>query len=259
MDSASRSSAWALAPTRDSRNWVGGDSLATIARATIVLSFRHFRQVDYARRRGFARRPHSRLRSDRERRRYVARVLLHQIRSHANILGISLVGVSQLFAAKTLRSTASSRVVFTIGRERSLDDSEVAALIRQSLEVDDCTKRFAAAAETPTGAQNGGAAASVAARMSAIENVYARVPSESPYAFGDDSDEGDERSAASSATLGGIPAPPRHNYGGGGGIAARRAPFFGGGVNSPRQHGGIADEVEQIRVSRRSTTVDELR
>jgi neurabin len=72
--------------------------------------------------------------------------------------GVSLVGVSQLFAAQTLRSTGA-RVTFTIGREHRLEDSEVAQLIQQSLEQD---------------------------RNKMFENVYSKVPSESQYSDEDE-------------------------------------------------------------------------
>ncbi|GMR62212.1 hypothetical protein PMAYCL1PPCAC_32407, partial [Pristionchus mayeri] len=49
--------------------------------------------------------------------------------------GLSLVGVSQAYAAEKLRATGA-RVHLTIGREPFLECSEVRALIQQSVEAD---------------------------------------------------------------------------------------------------------------------------
>lgn len=55
--------------------------------------------------------------------------------------GKSLVGVTQAYAASVLRNTRG-RVKFLLGREKDPENSEVAQLIRLSLQVKICISIF---------------------------------------------------------------------------------------------------------------------
>ncbi|CAD5207852.1 unnamed protein product [Bursaphelenchus xylophilus] len=84
--------------------------------------------------------------------------------------GTSLVGVSQLFAAQTLRGTGA-HVKFVVARDPHLEESEVAALIKQSLESD---------------------RAKLAFKQRENDNIYSKVPSESPYGRVAESEDEDD-------------------------------------------------------------------
>lgn len=88
--------------------------------------------------------------------------------------GASLVGVTQAYAASVLRNTAGL-VQFIIGREKDPENSEVAQLIRQSLQVNNLSGKQITPPIMSTKEIQSNAMFNFCSKMIAFSNIWVKL------------------------------------------------------------------------------------